>query len=207
LTRPDDALRANEEALRLEPNSYDVQYWFGRTCLVLGRHQDALAHYERAAELLETDYFSLSLAAGIYHALGREDECRSTAARSLERLEREIAVHPDNANALALGATDLAYVGEFERAEEWGLRSMTIDPDDPMNVYNVACTMAQMNKIDRALELLEACVGKMAAIRIERVKRDYDLVPLHNHPRYQALIAAGETRLAAVQAEEAAKVE
>ena len=38
------------------------------------------------------------------------------------------------------------------------------------------------------------------------VKQDDDLKPLHNHPRFQALIASGESTLAAAQAEQAAEL-
>jgi hypothetical protein len=37
------------------------------------------------------------------------------------------------------------------------------------------------------------------------MKQDTDLVPLREHPRFKALIARGEARLAAVKAEQAAK--
>jgi adenylate cyclase len=40
---------------------------------------------------------------------------------------------------------------------------------------------------------------------VKWIKQDTDLIPLHEHSRYKALIARGEARLAAVQAQEAAK--
>ena len=44
LGRYDDALAAHAESLRLEPDSYDVRYHFGITCLVFGWHDQAIEH-------------------------------------------------------------------------------------------------------------------------------------------------------------------
>src|SRR5215469_13015154 len=65
----EEALAAHEEALRLEPDSFDVRFTFGATCFQLGRHEAAIEHYERAAQLLETDFVSLRLATMSYVAL------------------------------------------------------------------------------------------------------------------------------------------
>jgi adenylate cyclase len=146
--RYDEALAAHEISLRLEPDSFDVRYNFARTCFRLGRHEAAIEHYERAAQLLETDYVPLGLAAMSYEALGRHEECISATRRSLERVEREIAVHPDNANALVTGVNALARLGEKDRAKQWALRAQAIEPDDPQARYNLACALAQMNEPD-----------------------------------------------------------
>ena len=37
-------------------------------------------------------------------------------------------------HALALGASNLAYLAEKERSKEWASRALTIEPDDPMNL-------------------------------------------------------------------------
>jgi adenylate cyclase len=73
----------------------------------------------------------------------------------LERVEREIALHPDNTRAMALGAIALAYLGEKERAKEWASRALTIEPDDEVDHYNIVCSFAQMGEPDQALDVLE----------------------------------------------------
>jgi adenylate cyclase len=121
----------------------------------------------------------------------------------LERAEREIALHPDNARALSLGAIALAHLGEKERAEEWAARALTIEPDDMRDYHNIACAFAQMGEPDRALDLLETCLPK--AHLLAWIKREPELMPLHGHPRYQALIAREEARLAATTSEQASE--
>jgi adenylate cyclase len=203
--RFEEALAAHEESLRLEPDSYDVRYYFGRTCFFLGRHEAAIEHYERAAQLLETDFRAVGLAAMSYEALGRHEECLSATRRALERVQREVAAHPDNATALVDGVNALARLGEKERAKQWAFRAQAIEPDDPIDHYNLACALAQLNEPDQALDVLEACQPRISAETVNWIKQDTDLVPLHGHPRYKALIARGEARLAALKADQAAK--
>ena len=200
LGRYDEALAAHEESLRLEPDSYDVRHNFGLTCCFHGNYDDAIEHLERAAQLLETDYTSLFFAAACYNSLGRRDEFNDASRRALDRIEKEIALRPDNARAMGFGATVLAYLGEKERAKEWASRALTIEPDDSMDHYNAGCAMAQNGEPDLALDLLESYLHKASPNHstLAWIKRDPDLIPLHGHPRFQALIAREEVRLAAV---------
>src|SRR5262249_47762965 len=189
------------ESLRLEPNSYEVRMAFGMTCMYSGRSEMAIEHLERAAQLLDADYASLTLSAACNRALGRHDECRSAARRASVRVEKEIAVRPDNAHALVLGALSLAYLGDKQRALDWISRAMTIEPEDVRHDYDVACALAQLNEPNQALDQLEHYASKMAPERINWIKRDADLEPLRHEPRYQALVAQCEARLAQAQAE------
>ncbi|CAN7752725.1 adenylate/guanylate cyclase domain-containing protein [Mesorhizobium sp. LjNodule214] len=205
LGRLNEALAAHEESLRLEPDSNDVRHSFGRTCSWLGRHEDAVTHFERAAQLLDTDYASPGFLSQSYKSLGRNEEAKSSARWELERIEREISLRPDNANAMMRGAVALGYLGETERAKEWASRALTIEPnDDPIDQYNLACAFVQMNEFDQAIEQLETCLGKMSVEFVLWAKQDGDLTLLHQHPRFQALVAWGEAKLAAARAAELA---
>jgi adenylate cyclase len=207
LGRLNEALAAHEESLRLDPDSNDVRHGFGRTCLWLGHYEDSIVHFERAAQLLDTDYAAPGFLSHSYRCLGLHEEAKASARWALERIEREISLRPDNANAMMRGAVALAYLGEKERAKDWASRAMTIEPeDDPIDQYNLACALAHMSELDQAIDQLESCLGKMSIEFILWVKQDGDLTPLHSHPRYQALIAHGEAKLAAAQAEQAGKL-
>ncbi|PZV35924.1 hypothetical protein B5V02_24915 [Mesorhizobium kowhaii] len=203
LGRVNEALAAHEESLRLEPDSNDVRHSFGLTCQLLGRHEEAIVHMECATQLLDTDYLSPGLICQSYNSLGRHDEARSSARLELERIEREISLRPDNANAMIRGAVALALLGEKERAREWASRGLTIEPDDPSDQYNIACAFVYMNEPDQAVDHLASCLPRMSAELILWVKQDSDLIPLHGHSRFQALIATGEARLAAARTEQA----
>src|SRR5262245_34030598 len=203
--RYDEALAAHEVSLRLEPDSFDVRFHFGVTSKNLGRGEVAIEHFERAAQLLETDYYALIGASQCYKALGRHDEFKSAARRALERIEREVALRPDNADAIVAGSSALTYLGEKERAMEWASRGLIIEPDDALDRYNLACNFAQMDESDQALDLLESFLRKAPPDDLAWITQDSDLLPLHDHPRYQTLIAREEARLAAARAEQANK--
>ncbi|WP_192183481.1 adenylate/guanylate cyclase domain-containing protein [Mesorhizobium amorphae] len=198
--RYDDALRAHQESLRLSPDIYDVRYCIGRTYIRFGKFRDAIEHFRRAAVLLPTDYVSPGFVAQSCRAIGLEDEALAAATQSLDRAEKEIAVRPDNSHALASGALALAYLGEVERARGWVSRALVVC-DDSLEQYNVACAMAQIGEIEKAFELLEACVSKIPAQFLDWIRNDTDLEPLHAHLRYDHLIAAGERRLSINEAD------
>ena len=198
LGRYDEAVVEFEESVRLDPDSPDVRFDFGRACCAFGRYEEAIEHLERAAVLSAERYVPLSFAAQAYRTLGRDSEARSAACRALERIEREIALHPDNALALSFGVCMLAQLGDKERAREWISRALIVTPDDPMTHYNLACGLAQMGETDGALDLLE-CAHKISDVAVVPIENDSDLAPLHGHPRYQALVADAEARLAAAR--------
>jgi adenylate cyclase len=101
------------------------------------------------------------------------------------------------------GATTLAFLGERERAKQWALRAMTIDPDDAVDLYNLGCALARMGEPDQAIDALESCYTRMAPEMVNWMKADSDLTSLHGLPRYKALVAKAEARLSSAQAGEA----
>ena len=202
LGRYDEAVAAYEEALRLDPDSFVAECNFARTCMQFGHDQAAMEHFERAARLSEEDFWVWGSLAYIYVTLGREDEGKDAARRALGLIEKEIALHPDNALALSWGSGLSVQLGDNERAKEWISRTLIVEPDDPKMHHNLACSLAQMGETDRALDLLESSVGKLSALAVvNSIKNDSDLAPLHGHPRYQALLAREEARAAAAQEE------
>jgi adenylate cyclase len=200
------AIAAHEESLRLAPDSYVVRSCFAHTNMVLGNYEAAIEHYERAAQLLEADYFCITLAAGCHFALGHHEECASVSRQALPRIEREVALRPDNQDALMFGATTIGYLGDMKRAKEWAMRALAIQSgDDLRGNYNLACTFAQLGEPEQALDQLEKYAERMPPQRLAWIKRDFDLAPLRNHPRYKALVARAEPRYSAFLAEKGAR--
>ena len=87
------------------------------------------------------------------------------------------------------------------------MRALAIESDDDMRGnFNLACALAQSDEPEQALNQLEKYAEKMPPQRLTWVKRDPDLAPLRNHPRYKALVARAEARYSAFQADKAAKL-
>ena len=122
-------------------------------------------------------------------ALGRHDEARAAADRCLERIEAELAVHADDAKALAFGI--LADIDQGMRAREWAERAATLDPADLLTNYNLACAWVSLGEQDGALERLERMFAVPAGTRrlhLDWMRHDIALVALRDHPRYLALV-------------------
>jgi adenylate cyclase len=62
--------------------------------------------------------------------------------------------------------------------------------------YNLACAMAILSEVDRALDLLEPVLAKNQIEQFPWIKIDTTLDNIREHPRFKAMIAAAAARLA-----------
>ena len=178
-----------EKAIALDPNSFEAHYFYARACVTQGKLERAAPLFERAAENKPDDYQSLCLLVQIYRSLGRPQDAESSARRCIERAKNELMIHPENARAAYLGANALVAVGEKERAREWASRALSIDPDDVLTQYNIACVYSLMGDIDQAFDLLERLLPNAGQeLRRGWIKHDSDLDPLRSHARYQKIL-------------------
>jgi serine/threonine protein kinase/Flp pilus assembly protein TadD len=177
-----------ETAIRLDPSLFEARYFYGRACMSEGTLEQAAQHFEQACQMRPDDYQSAGLLASIYNGLGRKAESIAACRRCLHVIDRHLALNPDDARALCLGAISSTMLGEADRAVEWAGRAVAMDPEEPMILYNVACVYSLQGKIERALECLEGAV-KHGYAHKEWMLHDADLNALHDQPRYQALVA------------------
>ena len=106
---------------------------------------------------------------------------------------------------MAYGANALAVLGEAERAKDWISRALLIDPDNMNARYNFACVLTtHLKEPDAALELLGSIFETLAIGFLNHAKADPDLDPLRDDPRFKAMVAAAEARLAGASDEGAA---
>jgi adenylate cyclase len=198
--RLDDAVRENEIALRLDPESYQVNLAAGQLNYVLRRFDQAIRHFEKAATTVETDFRSAGMLVSCYSASGDKEGARRAARRALERCERIVAAEPDNGSAMGFAVGALAALGETERAKEWAERALLLDPDNINLRYNFACTLiTDLHDYDAALDLLGPRFETMSIEVLNWVRTDPDLDPIRDHPRFKAMLAAAEARLAQSQ--------
>ena len=123
---------------------------------------------------------------------------RRAAKITVERAERAIAQDRSNGAALAYGVMGLAVLGDTERSKEWIARALLVDPDNINMRYNFACALAtHLKDAEAALDMLKPAVETATPGFLHHMGVDPDLDSLRDHPRYKAMIAAAETRLAA----------
>jgi adenylate cyclase len=195
----DEALRECEIALRLDPESYDVNSAAARWNY-LSRHFDvAIRYYEKAAAIMETDYMAAGMLVSCYKAIGDTEGARRAAKRAIARVETIVAQEPDNGSAMSQAIGALSVLGEVERAKEWAERAMLLDPDNLNLRYNIACSfVADLREFDAAIDLLEPAFQQLRAEAINWSRIDPDLDLIRDHPRFKAMLAAAETRLAQI---------
>jgi len=195
--RFDEALREIELALRLDPESYEVNGAAGRLYYQMRQFDKAILHFDKAATIVETEYSAAGMLVSCYTAIGDKEGTRRTARRALERCEKIVAVEPDNGSALGFAVGALAVLGEAERAKEWAERALLLDPDNINLRYNFACALiTDLHDFDAALDMLRLRFETMPIEVLNWVKSDPDLDPIRDDPRFKAMLAAAEARLA-----------
>jgi adenylate cyclase len=195
--RHDEATVEIEVALRLDPESYEVNRAAAYLRFRQRRLDEAIRYYEKAVTLMETDLNSSSMLISCYTAIGDAKAVLRVARITLSRTEKTLAQDPNNGAAMAYGAHALMTLGEAERAKDWMNRALLIDPDNMNARYNFACGLAiHLKDPDAALELLGPVFASLAMGFLNHAKADPDLDPLRDDPRFKAMVVAAETRLA-----------
>jgi adenylate cyclase len=183
-------------ALRLDPDSSEVQREAGRLAIHQRRLEVAARHFERAFDLGETDISSGGMLITCYTALGDEAGLKRSAKRLQERAERALAADATNGTAMASMFSALLTLGESERAREWARRAVLLDPDNLGMRYNLACDLVvNLRDFDSALELLAPVFRNGGPEQLAWLKSDPDIDPLRDDPRFQALVEETEARL------------
>jgi adenylate cyclase len=195
--KPEEAERQIKAALRLDPESWEVNKEAARLLSRSGKMREAIPYYEKAAALMEGDYHSTGMLQTCFGAIGDEQGIKRAAKMALERIERALAQDPAIGSALGFGVASLAALGDGDRAKEWTKRALLMDPDNPWMRWNLACAMSRwLGDKDAAIELLTGLADRLSPSMVTYLRLDTDLDPLRDDPRFEALVTAAEERVA-----------
>jgi adenylate cyclase len=183
----DQAESEFETAIRLDSRLYEAYYFYARAAFAQGKLEKAIELYEKASEANPHDYQAPLLVAQSYADLGRSVEAEAARRRGIQIAEARLKLNPDDARALYMGANGLVALGEFERGLEWARQALAMDPDEPMVLYNVACIQSLAGRVEDAIDSLERAV-RNGLTQKGWLEHDSNLDPLHQNPRYHALI-------------------
>jgi adenylate cyclase len=185
------------QALRLDPESWEVNHEAARLMFRQGRIREAIPLFEKAASLMQSDWHSPMMLTTCYQSIADQASLVRFARLAVERTEVAVAKDPTNAQALAGGSTALALIGEERRARDWIDRALLVDPDNVIMRYNLACSLAaRLEDQDRALEVLKLYFERVAsATRIRHLEADPDMDSLRGNPRFKDMLATAKQRL------------
>jgi adenylate cyclase len=185
-------------AFELDPDSYEVNRSAARLHYQLQRFDDAIRSYEKAIALMEADINSAAMLISCYTAVNDAAGTRRAAELTLKRAEAMLARDQNNSVVTAYSVDALAALGETERAKARMERALLIDPDNFNMRYNFACMLSvRLRDKDAALKMLEPLYATISGNFLAYAKADPDFQLLNDDPRYQAMVAAAEARLAA----------
>lgn len=186
--RYDDAEVEFETAVTKNPNLFDAWHYYGLASSSRGDFEKAARLYARAAEVNPNDFQVPMFLAMSLASLGRKQDEMRVRLGALGTLERHIKLNPHDTRALYFAAQNLYRVGERTKAATMAEQALKQAQDEPVVLYNVACFYVGLGDTERAIDLLEKAVNLGWGDRAW-MEHDSDLDPLHEHPRFTALLS------------------
>jgi adenylate cyclase len=186
-----------DEALRGNPESWEVNREAARMLFRQGRIAESIPYFERASALVSSDYYNPVMLMTCYQATGDKEALTRAARLTFERAERALASEPTNGSAIANGAQALATLGEADRAREWIERGLLLDPDNLAMRYNLGCTLTvTLHDDEAAMDVLQPYFEIVnTASQIKHTEADPDFIRIRDKARFQQMLAATKKRL------------
>ncbi len=178
---------AFEKAIELNPSLFDAWYHYARASFSQGKLDKAARLFDEASRHRPNDYQAVLLAAKAYEKLGIHLLAKKARLRGLVIVEKHLELDAGDTRALYLGANCLVALGQTDKAMEWLHRALTLEPEDPIILYNAGCIYAMLNMKNEALNCLEKSL-KAGMTHRSWYENDSDLDSLRELPRFKALL-------------------
>ncbi len=161
-------------------------YLLLRCLFASGQYQEVAGLAEEAIEASGADYNVYPPVINALGALAKKEALSNLRIRAIQAFEAHLREVPEDARARGLLASYYAEMGRTEEAKREATLAMTLRPNEPLILYNTACTFCKMNQKAEALDAL-AKAWRVGYRDSEWVWRDPDLALLHNEPEFEKL--------------------
>ncbi|MGA7922347.1 MAG: protein kinase [Candidatus Acidiferrales bacterium] len=183
----EEAIRWARKAIELKPDCEDGYGALGRALYESDRFKEAAELADRAVAATGDDYnvyipYQLALA-----KMGDKGALAKLKERFIAVLERQLQTVPEDARAHVLLANSYASVGRAREAASEVEKGVAMRGNDPLTLYNAACTYGNLNMKAEALATLKKAVEE-GYYNPDWAARDNDLACIHDDPEFQRLI-------------------
>ena len=183
----EEAIRWARKAIQLKPDCDNGYSTLGRALHESDRFKEAAELAERALATAGDDY---NVYIPYQLALIKTGD-KAAAAKLLEKfiaaLERQLETVPEDARAHSLLATNYAAVGRTPEATAEVQKAVAMRGNDPLTLYNAACTYGNLNMKSEALATFKKAI-EAGYHNPDWAARDNDLACIHDDPEFQRLI-------------------
>ena len=183
----DEAQKEFEEAMRLNPKSFEAAYFYARACMAVGNNAEAVQWYERAVAVRPDDFAAMMLLGNSYSSIGRIEDSTKAMRRAYDAARKHLELNPDNPRALYMGAACLIELGEKEKALDWTRRAEAMEPDDPSVLYNIACDYSMLGMPKEGVAALTKSINNGFG-HWKWIEHDTTLDNLRNEPGFVELL-------------------
>lgn len=184
------------EALKLDPDSWEVNKEAARLFYRQRRIVDAAFHLERATQIVAADFHGWGMLLACRLAGGDMAGVRHCATQIVGLVEEIVERDPHNGVALAIGANSFGALGESAQARAWIDRAERLDPDNLFMRYNLAFGLATVfGDKDAAIDMIAPVLAKGGPSTIRLAQADPNLDRLRDDARFGAMLADACRRL------------
>jgi non-specific serine/threonine protein kinase len=184
--RHDEAVSRAEKAISRRRDSEGAYYLVLRALFAAGRYHEVEGIAEAAIEASGGDYNIYVPIRNSLTAVGKATLMEKVRERYVQALENHLTSVPEDARAHTLLSTVYAEVGQTEAATREANLAMALRPNDATVLYNAACTLCCLGKVEDAMAALTKA-WKNGWKDANWTRRDPDLVALHRHAEFERL--------------------
>lgn len=173
-------------ALSRDPDIDGGYNLLGRALFEAGRYQEVVDIMEDILAHAGENYNNTIPIHNALGAMGKTEALKNYTYREIALYEAQLKKTPEDARIRVLLAANYAAQGRLEDAKREIDLAMALRPDDTMILYNIACTLCEMDDVKEAMNTLKKAWD--AGYRNPAwVRQDPDLAKLHGDPEFERL--------------------